>query len=113
MVERISFSGQTAWPTHHWHAAKLAIVLAGPTRLPCLARTRRQIIEIDLNVTRNEEIQTAISVVVSPACAGTPAFARDTQLVCDISERTVPVVMVQPLNSEIADVEIWPTIVVV
>src|SRR6185295_3157679 len=74
MIERVAFSRQATRTTHDRHATKLAKVLTNAARLPYLARTRGQIIEIDLGVTGNEEIEFSIAVIVPPTRASTPTF---------------------------------------
>src|SRR6185369_7812304 len=80
MVERVAFSRQSAWSTHHRHPAKLAEVRSDRARLADVGWVWRQIVEIDLHVTRNKKIETTITIVIAPAGARTPTFACNAYL---------------------------------
>ena len=113
MIERIAFSGQPAWATHHRHAAKLAEVRSHRARLANVRWVWRQIVEIDLHVTRNKKIQAAIAIVIAPARACAPAFARDAYYFRNIGERAVAIVAIQTRDAEVADKQIGAAIIVV
>src|SRR5437870_3412106 len=113
MVEGIAFSGQTAWSTHHRHTAKLTKVLTYAARLVCLGGTPGKVVQVDLHVARDKQIQPAVSVVIAPGRSRAPAFARYTNFLRNVSERTVTVVVIQTRNAEVANVDVWPAVVII
>src|SRR5262249_38377740 len=110
VIKRIAFTGQSTWAAHHRRTAKLATSTTG---LSNITRARRQIVEIDLNVTRNEEIEPSITIVIAPTRARAPAFARDAQLLCDVGERAVAVVAIKSRDTEVGDIHVRAAVVVV
>src|ERR1044072_7985380 len=73
----------------------------------------RQIVEIDLHITRDKKIETAIAVVVAPARTRAPAFASNAYFFRNIGERAVAIVSVETRDAEVADKDVGPSIVVV
>src|SRR5579864_8034827 len=68
---------------------------------------------IKLHVTRNEQIQEAIVVVVAPRGTGGPTTESDTGFLCDIGKGAVVVVVIEAVLAEIGDIEVSPTVIVV
>ncbi len=113
VIERVTFAGQSARTAHHRHAAKLAEVLSDAAGFSCFARTWRQVVEIDLNVTGNKKIEAPVAVVIAPACSGAPTFARDAGFVRNVGKGAVAVVAVKTRDAEVADKHVGTTVVVV
>ena len=88
-------------------------VLSHATGFVCILRTRRQIIQINVEVAGNEKIEPAIAVVITPGRAGAPALARYTELLGHVCKRAVTVIVIEPRNSEVANEDVGPAIVIV
>src|SRR5439155_21762407 len=113
MIKRIALSRQTSRSTHHGRPAKLAEVLSHAAGFVGIFRTRRQIIQINVEVTGNEKIQPSVAIIIAPGGAGAPALTRYADLLSDVCKRAVAVIVIQPRNSEVANEYIRPAIVIV
>src|SRR5205823_2128817 len=112
-IKRVALSRQTSRSTHHGRAAKLAEVLSRAAWFVGIFRTRRQIIQIDIEVTGNEKIQPSVAIIIAPGRAGAPALTRHAGLLSDVRKRAVAVIVIQPRNSEVANEHVGPAIVII
>src|SRR5438067_7125179 len=108
MKQMVALPGQTPWPAKNIKPAKLA----GAFRDAVLAR-ERWFIQIELCVAWNKKIESAITVVVAPSRTGRPATECDSGCFGDVGEGSVMIVVVQPVLTEVRDVNVGPAIVIV
>src|SRR5262249_45416019 len=113
VIKSVAFAGQASGTAHNRNPSKLAEVLADPSRLACFGRTRGQIGKINFAVPGHKQIQTSIAVVITPTCSRAPTSARDAEFLSHVGERTVSVIVIKARDSEVTNVEIGMTIVVV
>src|SRR5277367_866561 len=66
-----------------------------------------------VNIPRNKEVEPTVPVVVSKRRSGRPIPQRYSCLFRYVSERSVMVVVIQPILAKIGDIDIRPSIVVV
>src|ERR1700733_4166062 len=66
-----------------------------------------------MNVSGNEEIQLAVSVVISKSGASGPIAKRHARLFRHVGKSSVVIVMIQPILPVVGHVDIRPTVVVV
>ena len=71
----------------------MAIRPVARTSLPAVAVS----LESPIHVARDEDVQLAIIVVIEETRARTPAAGGDPGFLCDIGERTICVLMVEPV----------------
>ena len=109
----IAFARQASRPAHHGDTAKLAKVLADTARFVDFGRARRQIVQIDFRVAGYEKIEPAIAVIISEGRACAPAFSRYAELFGYIGEGTVAIIVIETRHTEITDIDIWPTVVII
>ena len=76
------------------------------------ARRRRRTFGIDVHVTRDEQIEPAVAVVVAEARAGRPAARHDAHALGDVGERAVAIVAIEAVGPVVRDVEVRPAVVV-
>src|SRR5258708_5180212 len=112
VVERIVLTLQTAWSAHHRYAAKLAKVFRD-TGLAEVRGIEREVVNIKLKIAGNKNVQSTISIVVSEAWPGAPAFSRATKLFSDVCEGAIAVVMIETRHTIVADINVGPAIIVV
>ena len=65
-----------------------------------------------MDVTRDEEIDAAIAIVVGPGCAGAEATSGDAGFISDVFEFAIAEIVVERIAAESADVDILPAVVV-
>src|SRR3981081_52327 len=106
--QMIALARQSARAAHHRDSAKLT----KPRRKGALASDRR-IVGIEFRIAGNKEIEKAIVIVIAPGCARRPAPQRDSSLFSDVGERTVMIVVVEAVLSEIGNIDIGPAIIVI
>src|SRR5712692_11848576 len=70
-------------------------------------------IRIKLCIARNEQIEEAVMIVVSPRRSGRPAAERDARFLRDIGECAIVIVVVEPVFAEVRYINVWPPIIVV
>src|SRR5204862_560549 len=113
MKKPVGLPRQTSRSTHHGRAAKLAEVLSHSAGFVGIFRTRRQIIQVDIEVTGNEKIQPSVAIIIAPGRAGAPALTRHADLLSDVCKRAVAVIVIQPRNAEVANEHVGPAIVII
>src|SRR5260370_33218347 len=87
VVEEIGFPLQTPGPALHQHAAKAAELF--------IAAQLRQLIHIDVDIARYEQIHMAVAVVISPSRAQAQSSSATTCLFGAILKLAVPQVAVE------------------
>src|SRR5262245_33473535 len=113
VIKSIALSLQSAWTTHHRHSAKLTKVLNDATWLCGFRWVWWKVVQINLRVAWNKQIQTPVTIVISEACACTPALTRNTQFFRHVSKCAVAIVVIKTRHAEVADINIWTPVVVV
>src|ERR1700731_289923 len=104
----IAFARQSAWPAHYFNSAKITEAWRKSAR-----PGDRRMLRIKLCVARNEQIEEAVVIVVSPRRSGRPAPERDARFLRDISECAVMIVVVETVFAEVRYINVWPPVVVV
>src|ERR1700744_798537 len=69
--------------------------------------------DVVVNVSGNEEIQMAISVIIAKTCSCRPIAESDSCLFCKIGEGAIVVVMVEAIFPEVRYIKIGPAVVIV
>ena len=69
-------------------------------------------VNIDRNITRHEEIDQAVAVIVRPCRAGAKTTHSQTGLLGYIFELTVPLIAIKHIPTEARDINILPSIVI-
>ena len=72
----------------------------------------RQIGELEVNVAGNEQVETAVPVVVAPGRSRRPVAQRDTGLFSDVGKRAIVIVVVEAIFAEVGDIDVRPAVVV-
>ncbi len=72
-----------------------------------------QLIDIHVHITRHEEIDLAVAIIVCPGCAGAEASRADSSLVGYVFKFAVAKVVIQRVAAEAGDVDILQAVVVV
>src|ERR1035437_3244868 len=103
----IGFAMQTPRTAHHLDAAKLAKAEGG-LAIP-LARL---IGEAVVHIAGNEQIQTAIAVVIAPGGARRPVAQPPPRLLGYVGKRPVMVVPVEAVLAVVGDIDVRPAIIV-
>ena len=70
-------------------------------------------IRINLGISRNEQIEEAVVIVVSPRRSSRPAAKRNARFLRDIGECAVMIVVVEPVFAEVRYINVRPPVVVV
>ena len=91
MEEMIRLATESAGSAHNRHAAKVAEGDRSDIVSFC------EIGEIEVNVAGNEQIETAIPVVVAPGRSGRPVAEGHAGLFGDVGERAIVIVVVEPI----------------
>src|SRR4051812_11430738 len=104
----VGLTGQSQGAAHGPHSTELA----RRSRNAAMAR-RWRMVRVKLQVPGDEQIQEAIMVIVSPCRPRGPAPERDACLLCDISETSVVIIVIQTVLSKVSDVKVRPAIVIV
>src|SRR5437763_15817628 len=81
MEQVIAFARQAARPAHHLNCAKIT-----EARRKSALPGDRRMIRIKLCIGRNEQIEEAVMIVVSPRRPGRPAAERDARFLRDIGD---------------------------
>jgi hypothetical protein len=71
------------------------------------------VLRVRVNITRDEQIEPAVSVVIAEGGARRPSACLDAHALGDVGERTVVIVAVEPVLAIVRDVQIRPPVVVV
>src|SRR5260370_40620010 len=87
VVEQVGFPLQTPRPALHQHAAKAAELL--------IAAQLRQLVHIDVDITRYEQIHVAVAVVISPSRVQAQSSSANARFFGDIFKLAVPQVVVE------------------
>src|SRR5262245_34422192 len=101
--QKVRLSWQPARPALHRDSA----VLAG-----LVAPELRQVLQIDLHVTADEEIEIAILVVIREAAARRPPARTESCARGPVAERAIVIVAVELIAAERSDVEVLPSVAV-
>ena len=104
----ISFSRQSEGSAHRGDTSKLARL---GTNTP-LASARRMA-GIKLHITRDEQIQESVMIVIPPSGTCRPTSQFHACLFCHIGKSSVVIVVIKAVLSEIRDVNIRPSVVII
>src|SRR3984957_18053606 len=96
MKKMIGLALQASRSAHYAFTAELAKAIPGGWR---------KMIHIPVDVSRNEEIQPAISVVVAEAGASRPVAQSNSRLFRHVGKRAIVVVVIKTVLSEIRDID--------
>src|SRR5258708_8561105 len=106
MEEVVGLARQTARAAHHTDSAKLA-----KTLWDAALSGYRRMRQIKLYVTRNEEVEQTVVVVVAPGGSCGPTAKRDAGFFGGIGKRSIVFVVVQPILAVIRDTSALPALV--
>src|ERR1051326_1208761 len=73
----------------------------------------RAAFKVPIHVTRDEQIETAVAIVVEPSGARGPTLVDLRQLVCDVAESPIAVVVIKAIGLVAGNKKINETVVVV
>src|ERR1700722_7707272 len=68
---------------------------------------------IIVNIPGNEEVKSAVSVIISKGGTCRPVPQLDASLLCYVSKGSVVVVVIEPVLAKVGDVDIRPAVIVV
>ena len=77
------------------------------------SRLRGQMVAVEMDVSRNKQIQAPIAVIVAPRSAGRPIPQLHAGFFRDIGKRPVVVVVVQAVLAPVGHVNIRPAVIVI
>ena len=103
MKQQVAFAIESARTALHRYALVAAIFVAAKFR---------QMVEVHVNVTRNEKIHVAIAIIIAPRGAGTEAAAAHTRLIRYILKFTTAQVAIKSITVISGDVEIQLAVIV-
>ncbi len=107
--QMVALSGQAARPTHQKaHATKLARA-RGDSSLACNRRT----VCVKLHITRYEQIQQAIVIIIAPSWSGGPSSECHSGFFSHVCKCSIMIVMVEAIFSKIRNVDVRPAIIIV
>src|SRR5277367_3453291 len=98
---------QAAGPAHYFHGTEFACAERHHWR-----SRHRWMLHVIMHVTRDEQIQAPVSVVIAERRTRGPIPQRHSGGLADVGERAVVIVAVQAILTEIRDVNIRPAVVI-
>ena len=112
-VESIPLALQAARPAKNGHTPVLANALILRARPARHVRARRQVIQIELDISGDEEVQQAVAVVISPCCPCAPTLSSDARFLSGVGKRSVSVIAIQARDTVVADIHVRVSVIVV
>ena len=105
MKEQVRFAEHSPRTALHRDSLEAAVLLI----LPEVG----EFVHVEVHVSRDEQINVAVSIVVGPSRAGAESSACHACFVCDIFEFAVAQVVIQGVSAEASYVNVGETVVVV
>src|SRR5260370_16527249 len=105
MKEMITRAGQPRRTTHHVNSAKPE----NGRRHSRLVR-RRRIIGVELHISRHEQVEQSVMIVIAPSGAGGPTTECHSRLLANVRKSPVVLVVVEPILAVVSNINIRPTI---
>src|SRR5450432_1110132 len=105
----IAFARQSTRTAHDTGATELA----KGNCVRSATRRRRQMGHIPVDITGNEEIQFAVSIVIAESGSGRPVPERDARSFGYVTKRPIVIVVVKAILSVVGDVDVGPAVIVV
>src|SRR5437867_6934254 len=68
---------------------------------------------MELDISRDEEVQQTVAVVISPCCPCAPTVSSNTRLLCDVGKRSVSIIAIQARDTVVTDIHVRVSVIVV